>query len=63
MITLHWDTLGTGENKQVREEICTGACVNERMAHYDWDELDIWLRDILNDSLKLRSKGAVQLVQ
>jgi len=54
-IILHWDTL----DQRTKEEILSGACINTRMAHYDWDELEPWLQALIKDSLLRRSKGTV----
>ncbi len=54
-ITLHWDSL----DKQTREEILLGACINTRMIHYDWDEMEPYLQALITDSLLHRSKGTV----
>lgn len=58
MLTLNWDNLDT----QTREEILSGACLNSRFAHYDWHEMEEWLRDIITDNIKLRSKNTVSIL-
>ena len=54
---LNWDNL----HFQTREEILLNACINTKLAHYDWDEIDIWLQEIINKNLLLRSGGLVNL--
>jgi len=56
-LNLTWDNL----DLQAREEILTEACVQSRFAHYKWHEIDYWLRDIIMDSIELRSKGTVTI--
>lgn len=54
---IHWDDL----HRLSREEILSGACVNTRFAYYDWDELEEWLRGIIQENLSLRSGGLVSI--
>jgi len=46
---------------QSRKEICSGACVSEKLAGKSWKELDKWLQKLLAFSIELRSKGKLQL--
>ena len=54
---LQWENL----HIMSREEILATACVNTRFAHYDWDELEVWMRVIIQETLSLRSGGLVKL--
>ena len=54
-LCLHWDSL----DKLTRQEILLPTCLNERLQHYSWAELDDWVRDIIKDHLTTRSKGTV----
>ncbi len=47
MLELNWDTL----DKQTRTEILTNACIQERFQHYDWNELEEWLHDLIIDNM------------
>uniref|UniRef100_A0A6M3LS29 Uncharacterized protein n=1 Tax=viral metagenome TaxID=1070528 RepID=A0A6M3LS29_9ZZZZ len=55
MLHLEWNTIGL----QAREELLCGACINTRFAHYEWEEIDLWLRKLISKSLALRSKRTV----
>jgi len=54
---LHWD----GLDSQSKEEILGNACVNSRHVHYEWMEMDYWLRDIIRENMEKRSHGNVTL--
>ncbi len=56
-LTLRWDDL----HKQTRREILDGACLNERYQHYEWQELETWIQQIITDNVVLRSKGTVEV--
>ena len=58
MLTLHWD----GLDNQSKEEILLNACINTRHIHYEWMEMDNWLRDIIRGNMEDRSHGKVTLV-
>ena len=58
MLELHWGTL----DNQTREEILSNACVSERLRHYEWDEIDNWLKVILIDNMEARSHSTVTIV-
>ena len=57
MLELNWDTL----DKQTRTEILTNACIQERFQHYDWNELEEWLHDLIIDNMEMRSKQTVTI--
>ncbi len=46
---------------QSREEICFGAAISKKLAGKQWGELEQWIQLLLVDSLKLRSKGRLEL--
>ncbi len=54
-LALRWDEA----HKQTRCEILGSACLNERYQHYEWEDLETWIQDIIVDSVSLRSKGTV----
>ena len=54
-INLKWDSI----DQQSREEILSGACLNSRFAYYEWCELEMWIQEIVLDSLKRRSHNTV----
>jgi len=54
---LHWD----GLDKQSRQEVLLSACLNERLQHDSWLEMDEWIRIIIQDNLSARSKGTVTI--
>lgn len=54
---LHWDKLDT----LTREEILFGACLQERLRHYHWEEFQDWQKTIIIDNLLSRSKGTVTI--
>ena len=56
-MTLHWDIL----DEQSREELLSGACMNSRMAKYEWGEMATWMQLSISESLAVRSKGLVKL--
>ena len=53
MLKLHWDNL----DKQSRTEILCGACIQERFQHYEWDEMDDWLKCLIKETTEVRSGG------
>ncbi len=54
---LLWDNC----HKQTREGILSNACINTRFANYEWDELEEWLKVLIQDNLLLRSGGLVSI--
>lgn len=58
MLALHWNTL----NNQTKQEILSGACLQERLQHYSWDELDNWLKSIIIVNMKMRSHSTVTII-
>jgi hypothetical protein len=54
MLKLHWDSL----DHQTKEQILFYACVNERYQHYEWSELEQWLKGLIVSALELRSNNA-----
>ena len=58
MLKLRWNTL----HKQTREEILLNACIQERFQHYEWEEIDDWLKALIIENMELRSKGTVTII-
>lgn len=56
-LSLHWDKL----QQDTREEILSGACLNQRLSHYSWLEMEEWIRNIIKDNVSSRSKGTVEI--
>ena len=56
-VILHWDELHT----MSREEILSGACINSRFAYYAWDEIENWMKAIIQSTLANRSNQTVYL--
>ncbi|KKK79405.1 hypothetical protein LCGC14_2833870 [marine sediment metagenome] len=57
-MNLHWDTL----HEQSREEILANACINTRFAHYEWDEMELWIQQIIKANMQFRSRGTVLII-
>lgn len=57
MLILSWNGIDT----QSREQILGYACMNERLQHYGWDELQKWQQVILQESLESRSKNSTTI--
>ncbi len=55
---LYWNTL----HQLSREEILGNACLQSRFAFYEWEELDEWIRDIIQENVLARSGGLVQVI-
>ncbi len=58
MLELHWDTL----DAQTKEEILSNACINERFQHYEWGELDNWLKLLILENFERRSRSTSTII-
>lgn len=56
-MTLHWNDL----HILAREELLYGACINTRFAHQEWEELEDWLKILIQGSLERRSNKLVSV--
>ena len=58
MLELHWDTL----NHLTKDELLSGACLQGGLRHYEWNEIDRWLQQLIIDSLERRSHSTTTIL-
>lgn len=56
-LVLRWDSL----HDQSRLELCVGAGLSESLAGQPWKRIALWLRVLLAESLRARSRGQCEL--
>ena len=58
ILRLKWGNL----DSRCKAEILSGACVNMRFVYAEWDDLESWLQQAIQDSIRQRSHNTVGLV-
>ena len=55
-VTLHWNG-----SHELREQLLSNACMQSRLAYYEWDELEEWERELIREQLETRTNLTVTI--